>query len=174
MMKKILISLSLLIFLLSFNISFAEVLSPTPPPKVNYELPYPGLLPDHPLYFLRIARDRIVDFLISEPLKKGEFDLLQADKRLNAGIYLFNKGKISMSISTISKAENYFEKSIEKTKEAKKQGMDIKDMERKLRTSVKKHQEELEKLIAKVNKDFKGSFEKEYKRVVEFEERLKR
>ena len=179
-MRKIcLAALSLLIFFFSFNTSFpqsnvaaAQEISPTP--KVNYELPYPGLLPDSPIYFLRAIRDKTVGFLISDPKKKAEFDLLQADKRLNAGIYLFSKGKISISISTISKAENYFEQAIQKIKEAKKQGMDIKDMERKLRTSVKKHQEELGKLISKVNKDFKGSFEKEYKRVVEFEERLKR
>lgn len=141
--------------------------------EIKYELPYPGLLPDHPLYFLRIIRDRSIEFLISDSLKKAEFNLLQADKRLNAGIYLFKKGKISEALSTISKAENYFEKSIEKTKEAEKQGMDVKDIKRRLADAVQKHQEELEKLLARTDKKFKGNFEKEHKRLIIFGERLK-
>ena len=176
MMKKILVSLSLLIFLLSFNISFAvsnaafaEVLSPTPSPKVNYELPYPGLLPDSPLYFLRIIRDKTVSFLIADPLKKAEFNLLQADKRLNAGIYLFNKGKISQALSTISKAENYFGQSLEKAKKARLEGMEIDDIIRKLINAAKKHQEELSSLEKKAPQDFKANFASLQKRVGVFE-----
>ncbi len=164
-MKRIwLFIFSLLIFLLSSNTSFA---------KSNYELPYPGLLPDSPLYFLRVIRDRTVELLIADPLKKAEYNLLQADKRLNAGIYLFNKGKASLSLSTISKAENYFDKAIEKIKEAKKQGMDVDDMQRRLTNAVIKHQEELTKLIKIADKNFKGNFEKESKRIFGFEQRLK-
>lgn len=162
----------LLVFLLSFNISFAQTASPSSQPEVNYELPYPGLLPDSPLYFLRIIRDKTVEFLISDPLKKTEFDLLQADKRLNAGIYLFNKGKISLALSTISKAENYFEQAIAKMGEAKKEGRNVNDIEGKLKQASKKHQEELDKLIKKVDKNFQASFKKEQKRVVNFEQGL--
>ena len=168
MMKKILVSLSLLIFLLSFNISFAQEISPTPNPKVNYELPYPGLLPDHPLYILKIIRDRIVDFLISDPLKKAEFNLLQADKRLNAGIYLFNKDKIVMSISTISKAENYFEKAIRKIKEARGQGRETSKITNKIINSAKKHKEVLKSLEEKAPEDFKSIFNSQLKRADKF------
>ncbi len=173
-----LVSFAIIVFLLSFNTSFAG--SHSEPgfakdsaEKVNYELPYPGLLPDSPLYFLRIIRDKAISFLIADPLKKAEFDLLQADKRLNAGIYLFNKGKVSMSLSTISKAENYFEEALTKRREAAKQGMDTEDIERRLMQAVAKHREELGKIIKRVNKNFKGNFEKEYKRVIDFEKGLK-
>ena len=174
MMKKILVFLSLLIFLFSFSISaFAKdndnlEVSSELAQKVNYELPYPGLLPDHPLYILRIIRDRIVDFLISDPLKKAEFNLLQADKRLNAGIYLFNKGKISMSISTISKAENYFEKAIQKIKEAKGQGRETSEIINKVINSGKKHKEVLKSLEEKAPEDFKSSFNLQLKRADKF------
>lgn len=146
--------------------------------KVKYELPYPGLLPDNPLYSLRIIRDRVVDFLISDPLKKAEFNLLQADKRLNAGIYLFNSAnknnkKIELAISTISKAENYFEKAIQKLKEANQEGKDIKELTRKLRDSAKKHQEEILSLIEKSPKDFKENFKDQLKRVGNFERETK-
>src|SRR3989344_6985739 len=52
----------------------------------EYTLPYPGILPDNLLYPIKVFRDRIVSFLISDPLKKAEFNLLQADKRLQAGV----------------------------------------------------------------------------------------
>lgn len=177
-MKKIyLLGFFLLIFLLSSNTSFAKDsytagIASDSAQKVNYELPYPGLLPDSPLYFLRVIRDKVISLLISDPLKKSEFDLLQADKRLNAGIALFNKGKDALALSTISKALNYFKESVDKINEAQKQGMDVKDMGRKLINALVKHEEELGKLINKTDKDLKANFEKEQKRLMEFGERL--
>lgn len=150
---------SLIIFLTSSNISFA---------KVNYELPYPGLLPDSPLYFLRIIRDKTVSFLISDPKKKAEFDLLQADKRLNAGIYLFKKIKFAQSLSTISKAENYFEEAIQKIKQARGQGTETTEITNKLIDSSKKHQEVLKALEEKSPQNFKSSFSLQLQRVNDF------
>lgn len=183
-MRKICLWASFLIFLsctlasfkvqdlLSFNISFAQEISPTPIPQVNYELPYPGLLPDSPLYFLRVIRDKTVGFLISDPLKKAEFNLLQADKRLNAGIYLFNKGKTSLALSTVSKAENYFEQALGKMGDAKMEGRNIDEIQGKLRNAVKKHEQELKYFIKKVNASLIVGFEKEQKRVTGFDRRL--
>ncbi|MDO8583296.1 MAG: DUF5667 domain-containing protein [bacterium] len=178
-MRKIwILVLPLLIFLLSFNTAFAEDLSPTPTSQSNYELPYPGLLPDSPLYFFRVIRDRIVSLLISDPLKKAEFDLLQADKRLNAGVYLFNSSKkndknMELAISTISKAENYFENATQKLKEAKKEGRDILEMGNRLMESSIKHQEVLSLLKERSPKNFKTKFDMEAKRVAGFETEVK-
>jgi hypothetical protein len=180
-MKKIRLGISaFLIFLLSFcffsskTYAVTENLSATSSstPEINYELPYPGLLPDSPLYFFRAIRDRIVGLLISDPLKKAEFDLLQADKRLNAGIYLFNKGKTSLAFSTVSKAENYFLQALDKVEEAKKQGENINDLKGKLKNAVEKHEQELSMLSEKSGADFKSGFEKELKRIMDFEDRL--
>lgn len=176
-MKKIcLLAFSLLIFLAPINTSLAKEsyileVSSQAAERVNYELPYSGLLPDSPIYFLRIIRDRMVGFLISDPLKKSEFDLLQADKRLNAGISLFKKGKIELGISTISKAENYFEESLEKAKKAHSEGMDIQEIKRKLIDSSKKHLEELGFLEKKAPRNFKAILVSLLKRVEVFETR---
>lgn len=77
---------------------------------VDYSLPYPGILPDHPLYFLKVLRDRILDKLIRDPQRKVEYYLLMADKRLNMGIYLENKEKPQLAETTVSKGEKYFAK----------------------------------------------------------------
>lgn len=178
-MKRIILSVVFILpfFLLNLNKSFAqEELSikeaavsaeGKTAKSVEYELPYPGILPDNPLYSLKMLRDRIVGILISDPLKKAEFDLLQTDKRLNTGIYLLNKdkSKASLAQSTISKGENYFEEAIKNVKEAKKQGMDTNDIVRRLLDSSYKHQEVLRMLRQKAPKDLKESFVSLEKRV---------
>lgn len=182
MRKILLLAFSLLIFLLSFGFFSASAnavaedlsVSSSSGVEVDYELPYPGLLPDSPLYFLRMIRDRIISILIADPLKKAEFNLLQADKRLNAGIYLMSKGNVSLAVSTISKAENYLGESLDKVEEAKKQGEDAGGIEGKLKNALKKHQQELSKILKKVGENFRVNFEREQKRVVNFEERLSR
>lgn len=146
--------------------------SPTPTP-IKYELPYPGLLPDSPLYFLKTARDRIINFLIADPLKKAEFNLLQADKRLQAGVYLFKKqGKERLAESTISKGENYFEQAIREVEQAKKQGRDTIPILGKLSLAVKKHQEVLKELENKAPADVKRSIALLREKVVNFEKQV--
>lgn len=93
-----------------------------PQEKVVYELPYPGILPDHPLYFLKIIRDRINEFLTRDSLKKAQLYLNYSDKRIAMALSLNKKGKYQASINTFSKGEKYFEKIIYLLKEAKKQG----------------------------------------------------
>lgn len=95
-----------------------EGLNPTPSPEINqtilkkieYTLPYPGMLPDHPLYNLKRVRDYILERLIADPVKKSEFYILQADKRLQMGVYLAARGKNELAETTISKGEKYMEK----------------------------------------------------------------
>jgi len=70
--------------------------TPTPTPKptpVEYLLPFPGILPTHPLYIFKSLRDRIIELLITDPVSKAEFYILQADKKLNMGITLMSLGK---------------------------------------------------------------------------------
>lgn len=141
---------------------------------IEYQLPYPGLLPDHPLYFLKTTRDKIVGFLIADPLKKAEFNLLESDKRINAAFYLFKKHprKEALIISTISKGENYFEEAIGKTKEAKKQGIRPEDLLGRLLLSNQKHQEVLKEMENKSSKENKENFIFLEKRLIGFEKEV--
>jgi hypothetical protein len=140
---------------------------PTPAP-VDYALPYPGLLPDHSFYFLRAARDKVMAFLISSPLKKAEFDLLQADKRVEASYLLVTGGKDKsvLAYSTFSKAQNYFEEAVTKASDAKKEGMDIHEIAKRLSLANRKYVEVLNEVETKVNADERKQFEKERERVI--------
>lgn len=68
-----------------------------------YALPYPGLLVDHPLYFLKKVRDGLLESLIVDPIKKTEFYLLQSDKFL-AMAQIFSTSKRSEKTSSIVEA----------------------------------------------------------------------
>lgn len=117
--------------------------------KVDYVLPYPGILPDHILYPLKMLRDRILDFLIREPFKKTDFLILMADKRLGAGKSLIEGGKAALGELTISKGEKYLERAIDKASQARQQGKNVGGLLDKLEKSVQKHIEVLEEVLQK-------------------------
>ncbi len=140
------------------------------PAEQEYVLPYPGLLPDSPLYFLKAARDNIIGFLITDPLKKAEFNLLQADKRLQAGIMLIeDKKKYDVAQTTISKGENYLEEAILKTTDADNQGKETTVFKSTLVRAVKKHKSVLTDLQKSAGKNQKAGIADLVKRVEKYE-----
>lgn len=149
---------------------FAQTESPTatssPTPvvsqTVDYELPYPGLLPDNPLYNLKALRDRVIEFLISTPAKKAEFYLLASDKKVNTGYYLIIKGKDDLGVLYISKSNNYMSMAIPQADAA---GTTGKETLQKIKTSIKKHQEVIKLAEKDVDQKNKTKLENEIKRL---------
>lgn len=118
--------------------------------KVEYALPYPGILPDHPLYFLKRIRDTVLEKLIADPIRKAEFYILQADKRLEMGIMLTDNGKGTLAESTISKAEKYMEQAVSGLSTYKKAGGTVPPyVIEHLEKATAKHQEVITDLTAK-------------------------
>ena len=142
-MKKFALIIILLLFSSTVNNVFAQdIVLPNPSAiNVEYELPYPGILPDNPLYFLKAVRDNVLGFFISDPLKKADFQLLQADKRLAASKVLLDEKKYDLAITTLSKSGNYFDKAISKAAQAKSQGQNADSVIAKLLQASKKHQQ---------------------------------
>ena len=120
----------------------------TPQEKVVYNLPYPGLLPDSPLYLTKIVRDRITDFLTRDNLKKAQLYLLYSDKRAAMSLVLAHKGKSQLAIDTFTKGEKYFLKIPGLLTSAKKQGGQApSNFIETLKLSNAKHKELIEELI---------------------------
>lgn len=116
--------------------------------EVVYQLPYPGILPDHPLYFIKALRDRLLDFLTRDSIKKAELYLLYSDKRINMSQELLKKGKWSLMVSTASKGEKYSLKMVDYLKRAKKQGVSpTNEFILRAKLSNEKHREVLENLL---------------------------
>jgi len=124
--------------------------TPTPS-KVDYYLPYPGILPDHFLYPLKMVRDRVWLFLTTDPVRKAELLLLFADKRLGAGKTLIEGGKQELGLSTLTKAEKYLERAVLQAEKAGQAGKDVSAFSEKLTKATLKHEEVLIDLLEKVS-----------------------
>lgn len=110
--------------------AFAKA-TPTPTPtvmveqKVDYALPYPGILPDHPLYFLKRFRDQILEKLIVDPVRKIEFYMLQADKSINTAAFLAAKKSDTLSQEAMARGQKYYEQAILGASALKSEGKDV-------------------------------------------------
>lgn len=147
MVKVVGVGLLSIIFALIFSLALAQESSPmapsaTPAP-INYTLPYPGILPDHPLYFLKSFRDAILSRLISNPVKKFEFDLLQADKKLNMAIFLKMKPNLELmhrmnseTVAHLKDADTHL------FAMPADQNNDVRSLKDRFEQSLKKHQQE--------------------------------
>ncbi len=137
--------------------------------KINYNMPYPGLLPGNPLYNLKVLRDKIVSTLISDSLKKASFDLLASDKRANAATFLFDKNKNDIAIDTLSKSNNYFDDAIVNIEKAKKMNEDIQPLLEQMKQSIRKHQEIISPYEKKLSGKNKKALTHEIMRMKKFE-----
>jgi len=129
------------------------------PAKVEYFLPYPGILPDHPLYKLKMLRDRIWGFFIRDPLKKSQWYLLMADKRIWASQMLVDKGKFALAVSTASKAEKYLLQAVDKAYQAREMGKGDKMFFQKMFQASLKHEEVLAEILKKTPDEFQLAIE---------------
>jgi hypothetical protein len=113
--------------------------------------------------------------LISDPVKKAEFYLLQADKRLNEGQLLFEKGesKYQMAESVISKGENYFEKGIGQLQLARKQNLAVDSLIQKYILSSSKHEEVIKSLSQRSKGSVNSGLSRSQQRPEQFEKMLK-
>jgi len=111
--------------------------------KVDYFLAYPGVLPDHFLYPIKMTRDRIWLWLTMDPLKKAELLLLFADKRLGAGKVLIEGNKVDLGVTTFSKAEKYLQRAANQERAANQKGKDTVNLVKKLYNASFKHEEVL-------------------------------
>ena len=115
---------------------------------IEYQLPSAGkVLPDNPLWFIQIGRDRIWYTLTPSGLKKAELDLLFSDMRLLATKELFKKEKYELGVVILLKAEKYLEEASFKEEEARHGGVDTRDFLIRMTMSSLKHREVIEELL---------------------------
>lgn len=127
--------------------------------KSEYMLPFPGLLPDHPLYFLKNIRDFLLDKLIVDPIRRSEFYLLQADKKLAMTIVFIEKGNASRAEEMLTKSGKHMEQSIRGLVTLKSQGKEVPGyVVDRITNALVKHEEVLTGLLQKVQGNQKENF----------------
>jgi hypothetical protein len=125
------------------------VITPVMAAAEEYTLPYPGILSDNPLYFLKTIRDRIMEWLITDPLRKIDFYLLQSDKNLNAGIMLNLANKKTLVLKTLAQSATDMEKAVSLATSVKSSGGVVPTgVVEHIERSMKKHQEVFTDLAA--------------------------
>lgn len=141
-------------------------------PTVDYQLPYPGILPDHPLYPLKVLRDKTYDFFLRDSLKKAEFKLLTADKRLFMAIMLFDKGKPALSEQTISEASKYYGEAVLTLYRAQDEGRETEALKSELITSGEKHEEIIRELQENSEETIKSGLQESLEKIVKYQQEL--
>lgn len=122
---------------------------------MDYQLPYPGLLPDNPLYLVKSLRNSALLLVTTDEYEKAQIMLNLSDKRIAMAKPLADKGKLSMSVESVAEAEDLFEKMlpvVEKIKEEDKKKEFILDIKK----ANLKHREEMETLMKELPQ---GEFE---------------
>ena len=124
--------------------------------KIEYDFAYPGILPDHPAYKIKVLRDKVMERFTSDPEKKISFYLLQGDKGILAASMLVDKNNFALAKETALKAENnltlinFLLK--DSDRKLKPQTFD------KIKTASLKHQEVLRDIIKRVPSNEQKTF----------------
>lgn len=143
--------------------------------KVVYNLPYPGILPDHPLYPVKALRDKLMDWMTRDYIKKANLYLLFSDKRVNMATFLSKKGKNKLAVTTFSKGEKYFLKIPDILTTSKKQGVGpASEFVETLRVSNTKHKELANQLLKSAPPDQIKTIEEILKINQEIKDKLKK
>jgi hypothetical protein len=117
--------------------------------KSDYLLPYPGILQNHPLYFLKEIRDTMIETLIVDPLRKSEFFLLQSDKWIASVPLLVNQKEIGLAGRVVNQAADRMRLAVQQLIQMNKNGKEISNGAIvKLQNAIEKHLEIVDELSA--------------------------
>jgi hypothetical protein len=170
MRKSLVIFALLFVFCTVGQKAFAQAISTSPAVlNVQYTLPYTGILPDNPLYFLKALRDNVLNLFITDPVQKANYDLLMADKRIGAASSLLDKGNVDLAITTLSKSGNYFYLAIQQATIAKQQGENTDAVLGKMLTASLKHQQVIYKMEQGTKGDARLVLQVSQRRVEDFQ-----
>ncbi len=138
----------------------AQIPTPSPIPAVEYKLVYPGILPDHFLYPLKMVRDKVRLLFTRGVQKKTELLIFYADKRLGAAKALIEGGKETLGVATAGKAEKYLERSFREIEKGSRGGEEIKGLWKRLNLVARKHVEIMEEVSSTISPGEKRAWNK--------------
>lgn len=129
--------------------------------KIDYELASPGkVLPDSPLWPLKVARDKIWLAISPSHTRKAELNLLFADKRLGAAKILFEKGNYELGYPTLLKGETYLSEAFDHANRGKDQGMDVEWCLTRITLASLKHRQVIDEMLVVAPEDARPDIEK--------------
>lgn len=110
--------------------------------EVDYNLPFPGtVLPDNPLWNVKVVRDRLWLFVTTDPYREADLMLLFADKRLGSAKILFERNDPDTGMATLEKGERYLVEASNYEKAIRAGGGDTTELLDQLTRSSLRHYE---------------------------------
>lgn len=102
-MKKILVFLSLLFFL---------IVSPVMAGEEDFHLPNPGMLPTNPLYIFKVVRDNLLLSITQNPVNRAELLIFSSNKSLATALALSKQHKNSEAAVSMTKSMNFLSEAV--------------------------------------------------------------
>jgi hypothetical protein len=132
--------------------------------KINYELPYPGILPGNPLYSIKSMRDSLLQWMMRDNYKKAQLRIQISDKNTRGAQMLTKDKHYDEAEKILNDGEDIFEKAIEDAINAKEQGASpTSEFKNQLKTSNLKHKQVISDLIESSPEKERAGFKKSLK-----------
>lgn len=93
--------------------------------ELDYALPFPGILSDNPLYFIKKIRDTVMRAFMSNPVKRAEFALLQSDKYLAMAMAYADMKKWDRAGEAVILSQKEMEQAIAEVNAARTSGVPV-------------------------------------------------
>lgn len=139
MIKKILPVILLVIFILNGTVQ-----------GTANTLPEPGMLPDHPLYFIKSFAESIGTLFTFGQTARVERHLFLAERRISEVKALAEKGKPEFTEKTLERYEEHLNLALQRTERIRQRGINTDDVLSKFYETTLKHQAVLIELYEKV------------------------
>ena len=110
----------------------------------------PGMLPDHPLYFMKRGVESVGTFFRFSDEAKADRYLGLAEKRISEANALTEKGNSELVERTLERYQEQMNKGIERAERAKERGRDMDEVLERVSEATVKHQEVLTGVYEKV------------------------
>ena len=161
-MKKLLLILILAVFLFFTANVFAqeeEATNSTNILQAEEELIGPGLLPNHPLYFLKSLSEGIGNFFTFGQVNQAQRAMMLAEKRLAEANTLIAQGKNELAQRTMERYQERFTNAFAFAQKAKEAGQNTDEVMAKIAENTLRHQAVLSRVYEQVPEEAKGAIE---------------
>lgn len=139
MKKTLILTISILFFLSATNV---QARLPVGTANILDKLPKPQIMPDNPLYILKIWYEKFIIFISFGDAKRAERYSKLAEERLREAEQMTKKGKEELAKRALAEYEKYLNKALDKTEELKKQAQE---------EATNKAKDELNRALEKVS-----------------------
>jgi len=124
------------------------------------DLPEPGMLPDHPLYFLKSWAENIGTFFTFGEIAKAERYLFLAERRISETKALVEKDESEFAQRTLEQHREQLNRALEKATKAKQKGINADNILAKISEATLRHQSVLIEVYERVPEEARPAIER--------------